>query len=144
MAGTRTMGSKLKLIAADQESTDKVFTHLESIGAINGEAEEIDVTDLDSEENVGGNEFIQGAKDYGTLECVMRVIAANADDVSILESLFTSGDIRDWNVIDKTGTVALKGYVSAAGYGEKTTDGLSTYNFSIRISGRPTFTKASA
>ena len=142
MAGIRTMGSKLKLIKAGQEADDKIFTHLESIGAINGEAEEIDVTDLDSEDNVGGNEYIQGAKDYGTLECVMRVVPSNADDVSILESLFTSGDIRDWEVTDNTGTVALSGYVSAAGYGEKTTDGLSTYNFSIRISGRPTFTKA--
>ena len=46
MAGTRTMGTTLTMKKAGDEPDDTVIAHLTSIGEVNGEREEIDVTTL--------------------------------------------------------------------------------------------------
>ena len=141
MAGIQTMATKLTLVKAGSESADTVLAHLTSIGEQSTEAEEIDVTTLDSPN--GAKEYIQGAKDPGTVE----ISANNCFDgqVSIIEALFESGAIRTWKETYPTtpdgtvGTLTYTGYVSAFTYGEATTDGLASITFSIRLSGQPVY-----
>ena len=143
MAGVQTMATSLTLIKAGSETTDTVLEHLTSIGEQSTEAEEIDVTTLDSPN--GAKEYIQGAKDPGTVE----VTANNCFDgqVAIIKSLFDSGVVRNWKetypttASGTTGMLTYSGYVSAFTYGEATTDGLATITFTIRLSGQPTYTE---
>lgn len=138
MAGVRAMGSSLTLIKAGSEAADVEFASLTSIGAVEGEREEIDVTTLDSAN--GAKEFISGAADFGSVEMAMNVTTSNQSQITKIDALFDSGAIRSWEIEDATGTLAFTGYVSAVSYGEKTTDGMVAYNFTIRVSGKPTFT----
>ena len=51
---------------------------------------------------------------------------------------------RDFEIQTPSGTkLALNGYFSSFGFGEKTTDGLDTFKATIRVSGTPTYTSAS-
>lgn len=142
MAGVQTMATSLKLIKADSEPSDTVLAHLVSIGEQGSEAEEIDVTTLDSPNRA--KEFIQGAKDAGTIE----VTANNCFDgqVAIIRALYTSGAVRNWKEIypDGKGELSFTGYVSSFTFGEATTDGLATITFAIRLSGEPVYTEPSA
>jgi hypothetical protein len=72
MAGVQTMATSLKLIKADSEPSDTVLAHLVSIGEQGSEAEEIVVTTLDSPNRA--KEFIQGAKDAGTIEVTATTV----------------------------------------------------------------------
>lgn len=138
MAGTRSMGASLTLKKKGSESANIVFKSLASIGAISGSTDEIDVTTLDSPNRA--KEYISGAADYGSVEVEQNVTSANTDQVEKINALFASGDLREWERTDDTGTVAFTGYVAEAGYGEETVDGLVKFNYTIRISGKPTFT----
>jgi hypothetical protein len=132
MAGIRTMGTVLTLKKAGQEADDTVLAHLANIGEKTTEAEEIDVTTLDSP---GGNkEFIQGPKDPGTVD----VVANNMFDgeVVLLKAIFDSGVVRSWEETMISGaTLGYDGYISSFTFGEETTDGLYTASFSIRRTG---------
>ena len=141
MAGTRSMGASLTLKKKGSESADVVLKSVASIGAISGEHDEIDVTTLDSPNRA--KEYISGAADFGSVEVEQNVTTANTDQIEKINALFASGDLRNWERTDDTGTVAFEGYVAEAGYGEETVDGLVKYNYTIRISGQPTFTPAS-
>lgn len=138
MAGVLSMGASLTLVKAGSEGANTEFASLTSIGAVEGEREEIDVTTLDSPNRA--KEFISGAADFGSVEMAMNVTTTNQDQIAKIDALFDSGAIRDWKVADDTGELAFSGYVSNVSYGEKTTDGMVTYNFTIRVSGKPTFT----
>ena len=121
MAGTRTMGTTLTMKRAGSETADTVIAHLTSIGEVTGEREEIDVTPLDSP---NGN-VIDGVQ------------------VSTLYDVFNGQQNRDFEIQTPSGTVlALNGYFSSFGFGEKTTDGLDTFKATIRVSGAPTYTPA--
>jgi hypothetical protein len=126
------------MVKTGSESTDTVLAHIQSIGDKTTEAEEIDVTTLDSP---GGNkEFIQGPKDPGNVE----VLANNVGDgqAVILKAVFDSGAVRTWKEtwVDGT-TLKYDGYISSFTFGEETTDGLYTVGFSIRRTGEETYTE---
>lgn len=132
------MGTSLTLKFVAPETEDTVLANLTTIGELSGEAEEVDVTTLDSP---GGNmEFVQGAKDNGSVE----VEANNVYDgqASKIDSLYEAGDVRDWIVTYNSGaTLAFKAYVSARTFGEATTDGVDKVNFTLRVTAKPVYTE---
>lgn len=134
------MGASLTLKKKGSEAANIVFKSVASIGAISGSTDEIDVTTLDSPNRA--KEYLSGAADYGSVEVAQNVTTLNTDQIEKVNALFASGDLREWERTDDTGTVTFEGYVSEAGYGEETVDGLVKFNFTIRISGKPTFTPA--
>ena len=139
MAGTRTMGTTLTMKKAGDEQADTVIAHLTSIGEVTGEREEIDVTTLDSPN--GAKEFISGVVDFGSFDVAGKI---DGVQVSALYDVFNGQQNRDFEIQTPSGTkLALNGYFSSFGFGEKTTDGLDTFKATIRVSGAPTYTSAS-
>ena len=70
MAGLPAMATKLIMVKSGSEASDLDIAHLKSIGDQSTEADEIDVTTLDSPNRA--KEFIQGAKDAGTMDFVIN------------------------------------------------------------------------
>jgi predicted secreted protein len=142
MAGVITMSTSLKMVKAGSETEDLTLAHLQSIGEQATEAEEIDVTTLDSPDRA--KEFIQGAKDPGSID----VVANNCFDgqVAKLQSVFDSGEVRQWveTYPDSKATLTYSAYISSFTYGEATTDGLATASFTLRLSGQPVYAEPSA
>lgn len=133
------MGTKLTLTGEGSEA-DLVLANLTSIGELSSEAEEVDVTTLDSP---GGNmEFVQGSTDNGTVE----VEANNVYDgqAEIIDSVFAAGTTREWVVTYNGGaTLTFNAYISGRAFGEATTDGLDKVNFTLRVTGQPVYAEAS-
>lgn len=140
MAGIQAMATSLKMAKSGSEQADLVIAHITSIGEQSSEAEEIDVTTLDSPNR--SKEFIQGAKDPGSIEVAVN----NCFDgqVETLRSVYQSGAVREWveTYPDDAGTLTYSGYISALKFGEATPDGLVTANFTIRLSGEPVYAEA--
>lgn len=138
---TRTMGTTLTKKKSGSETEDTKIANLTSIGEIGVESEEIDATDLDSPDNY--KEFIAGSKDAGEVP-----IAGNIKDESNVEKMLAlaeSQSIEEWIVTYPSGAKwVFKAFVKSFKDGEKTTDGLATFTASLRISGKPVYTKASA
>lgn len=137
------MGNKLTLIGEGSE-LDRVIGNIVSMGEISTEAEEIDVTTLDSPN--GAKEFIQGAKDSGDFAIELNNVADGT--VEALNSVFDSGDTREWEIEftdnDLTTVVAtleFDGFIKTRAYGEQTTDGLNKATFTVRISGSPVYSE---
>ncbi len=139
MAGQRSMGTTLTLTGVGSEA-DLVLSNLTSIGELSSEAEEVDVTTLDSP---GGNmEFVQGSKDNGSVEVEANNVYNG--QAEIIDSLFAAGTTREWTVTYNSGaTLVFNAYLSARAFGEATTDGLDKVNFTLRVTGQPTYTEAS-
>lgn len=137
MAGTQAMATSLTLKKAGDETADLVIAHITSIGEQATEAEEIDVTTLDSPNRA--KEYIQGAKDAGSVEVAMN----NCFDAQVtkLDALFSSGTVREWveTYPDNKGTLTYKGYISSFKHGEATPDGLLSATMTIRLSGKPIY-----
>lgn len=140
MAGIQAMATSLTLVKTTGEAADLTIAHITSIGEQASEAEEIDVTTLDSPNR--SKEFIQGAKDPGSIEVAVN----NCFDgqVEKLRAVYQSGAVRNWveTYPDGKGTLSYEGYISALKFGEATPDGLVTANFTIRLSGEPTYAEA--
>ena len=137
----RTIGTTLTKTKSGSESTDLKIANLTSIGEIGIESEEIDTTDLDS---VGGyKEFIAGAKDAGEVS-----LAGNIKDESNVEKMLALAEaqtVEEWVVEYPSGAKwTFSGFVKSFKDGEKTPDGLATFSATIRVSGKPTYTKATA
>ena len=135
------MGSTLTLIKTGSETEDTVIASLTSIGAITGEGDEIDVTTLDSPN--GAKEFMQGAVDWNSQDIEGNV--TDAEQIAALRAVFDSKAVRQWKVTTPSGNVlAYSAFIQSFEYGEKTVDGLDTYNMTLRITGAPTFTPATS
>ena len=136
---TRTMGTTLTKTKSGDELEDLKLANLTSIGEIGVESEEIDSTDLDSPDNY--KEFIAGSKDAGEVS-----IAGNIKDESNVEKMLAlaeSQTIEEFVVTYPSGAKwTFKAFVKSFKDGEKTTDGLATFTASLRISGRPVYTKS--
>lgn len=139
MAGVKTMGTTLTLEMAGSETEDTVLAHIASIGEQATEAEEVDVTTLDSP---GGNkEFVQGAKDPGSVDLEINNLFDG--QVEVLKAIFDAGTVRSWTETFKTGnTLAYDAYISAFKFGEATTDGLHKVSLTLRVTGAPVYTEA--
>lgn len=139
MGAIRAMGTTLeKLPNANLGETETlVIGNLTSIGAIGMESEEIDCTDLDSPYDY--KEFIAGAKTPTDID-----IEGNVKDEADLQKLLTLADARTietWQVTYPTGAKwVFQAYVKSFTDGDKTTDGLITFNTGLRVTGKPTFT----
>lgn len=137
MAKSQTMGTTLTLIKAGAEPTNLVLEALKSIGEITGEKEEIDVTTLDS---VDGKEFLSGAADWGSQD--IEALIKDESQVIKLRALFDSGMVRDWEIQTPAKLkIAYKAFVKSFTYGEKTTDGIDGYKLTLRLTGKPVFSK---
>ena len=137
MAKSQTMGTTLTLIKAGAEPTNLVLEALKSIGEITGEKEEIDVTTLDS---VDGKEFLSGAADWGSQD--IEALIKDESQVIKLRALFDSGMVRDWEILTPAKLkIAYKAFVKSFAYGEKTTDGIDGYKLTLRLTGKPVFSK---
>lgn len=138
---TRTMGTTLTKTKSGSETEDLKIANLTSIGEIGVESEEIDATDLDSPDNY--KEFIAGSKDAGEV-----ALAGNIKDESNVEKMLAlaeSQSMEEWKVAYPSGaTWVFKGFVKSFKDGEKTPDGLATFSATIRISGKPVYTPATA
>lgn len=134
MAGFRTIGTTLK---ATLNNNATRIAHLTSIGEIGLENEEIDVTDLDSEDDF--KEYIAGTRDAGEIS-----ISGNIVDDSQVTTMYGLADNRalvPWEVEYPTGAKwGFNAFVKSFKDGEKTPDGVATFSSSLRISGKPTFT----
>ena len=137
MAKSQTMGTTLTLIKAGTEPTNLVLEALKSIGEITGEKEEIDVTTLDS---VDGKEFLSGAADWGSQD--IEALIKDESQVIKLRALFDSGMVRDWEILTPAKLkIAYKAFVKSFTYGEKTTDSIDGYKLTLRLTGKPVFSK---
>lgn len=136
---TRTMGTTLTKGKSGDELEDLKIANLTSIGEIGVESEEIDATDLDSPDNY--KEFIAGSKDAGEVS-----IAGNIKDEANVEKMLAlaeSQSIEKWTVTYPSGAKwVFNAFVKSFKDGEKTTDGLATFTASLRISGKPVYTKS--
>lgn len=136
---TRTMGTTLSKVKSGEEPEDLRIANLTSIGEIGVESEEIDSTDLDSPDNY--KEFIAGSKDAGEVS-----LAGNIKDESNVEKMLAlaeSQSVEKWIVTYPSGAKwEFKAFVKSFKDGEKTTDGLATFSATLRISGKPVYTKA--
>lgn len=138
---TRTMGTTLTKAQSGNEQEDLKIANLTSIGEIGVESEEIDTTDLDSPNNY--KEFIAGSKDAGEVS-----LAGNIKDESNVEKMLAlaeSQSVEEWTVEYPSGAKwVFSAFVKSFKDGEKTTDGLATFTATLRISGKPVYTKATA
>ena len=141
MSAERTMGTTLTKTKSGSETEDLKIANLTSIGEIGVESEEIDATDHDSPDNY--KEFIPGTKDAGEVS-----LAGNIKDESNVEKMLAlaeSQSMETWTVTYPSGaTWVFTGFIKSFKDGEKTTDGLATFSATIRISGKPVYTKATA
>lgn len=138
---TRTMGTTLKKLQSGSETGDTTIANLTSIGEIGVESEEIDATDLDSPNNY--KEFIAGSKDAGEVSLAGNI--KNENNVEKMLSLAESQSLEDWEVTYPSGAKwSFKAFVKSFKDGEKTVDGLATFSATLRISGKPTYTKATS
>lgn len=136
---TRTMGTTLTKIKSGDEDADLKIANLTSIGEIGVESEEIDATDLDSPNNY--KEFIAGSKDAGEVS-----LAGNIKDEANVEKMLAlaeSQSVEKWTVAYPTGAKwVFNAFVKSFKDGEKTTDGLATFTATLRVSGKPVYTKS--
>lgn len=136
---TRTIGTTLTKVKSGDETADLRIANLTSIGEIGVESDEIDATDHDSPDDY--KEFIAGFKDAGEV-----AIAGNIKDESNVEKMLAlaeSRSIEKWIVKYPSGAKwEFRAFVKSFKDGEKTTDGLATFTASLRISGKPTYTKS--
>lgn len=139
MAGIQAMATSLTMKKTGEESADLVIGHITSIGEQSSEAEEIDVTTLDSPNRA--KEFIQGAKDAGSVEVAINNMFDG--QVAALRAVYQSGAVRTWEETypDNVGKLTYTGYISALTFGEATPDGLISVTMTIRLSGEPTYTE---
>lgn len=136
---TRTMHTTLTKTKSGDETEDLRIANLTSIGEIGVESEEIDATDMDSPDNY--KEFIAGSKDAGEVP-----IAGNIKDESNVEKMLAlaeSQSVEEWTVTYPSGAKwVFNAFVKSFKDGEKTTDGLATFTATLRISGKPVYTKS--
>ena len=136
---TRTTGTTLSKTKSGDETEDLRIANLTSIGEIGVESEEIDATDLDSPNNY--KEFIAGSKDAGEVS-----IAGNIKDEANVEKMLAlaeSQTMEKWTVAYPSGAKwVFNAFVKSFKDGEKTTDGLATFTATLRISGKPVYTKS--
>ena len=139
MATLRTMGTSLTKTKSGDETEDLRVANLTSIGEIGVESEELDTTDMDSPNDY--KEFEAGMKDAGELSIAGNIkVEANVEKMLALAE---SRSLEDWVVTYPSGAKwEFKAFVKSFKDGEKSTEGLATFSATLRISGKPTYTKS--
>ena len=138
MSATISQGTTLKFTPADGEAV--TVGKLTSVGEIAPEAEEVDVTTLDS--TGGYREYIQGFRDSGEVEISGYHDAGDAGQKA-MRTAFASGETGAFEVAFPDGTaVKFGGFVKGHTIGSAEVDGAIGFGAVIRISGPVTVTEA--
>lgn len=135
MEAQASMGTKLYLVEGLEETP---IAYLFNLGEIGGEADEIDTTDFDSPN--GYKESIPGLKDGG--EVPYEGNLKDSEAYSTLLDLFESQEVKSWKVEFTNGdTHTFSAWVKTCKEGESTVEGKRTFNGTLRVTGKPTFTE---
>ena len=137
MAATRAQGTTLKFTPAG--GTQVVVGKLTSVGEIAPEAEEVDITTLES---IGGyREYMQGFRDSGEMEITGFHDADDAGQTA-LRTAFASGASGSFEVKFPDDTaVTFSGFIKSHTIGSAEVDGAIGFGAVIRISGAVTVTE---
>lgn len=137
MAATRAQGTTLKFTPAG--GTQVVVGKLTSVGEIAPEAEEVDITTLES--TGGYREYMQGFRDSGELEITGFHDADDAGQTA-LRTAFASGASGSFEVKFPDDTaVTFSGFIKSHTIGSAEVDGAIGFGAVIRISGALTVTE---
>lgn len=137
MSATRAQGTTLKYTPAD--GTQLTVGKLTSVGEIAPEAEEVDVTTLES--TGGYREYIQGFRDSGEVEIEGFHDAGDAGQKA-MRAAFASGESGAFEVAFPDGTsVKFNGFVKSHTIGSAEVDGAIGFGAAIRVSGPVTVTE---
>ncbi len=137
MAATRAQGTTLKFTPAG--GTQVVVGKLTSVGEIAPEAEEVDITTLES--TGGYREYMQGFRDSGELEITGFHDADDAGQTA-LRTAFASGASGAFEVKFPDDTaVTFSGFIKSHTIGSAEVDGAIGFGAVIRISGAVTVTE---
>ena len=137
MAATRAQGTTLKFTPAG--GTQVVVGKLTSVGEIAPEAEEVDITTLES--TGGYREYMQGFRDSGELEITGFHDADDAGQTA-LRTAFASGASGSFEVKFPDDTaVTFLGFIKSHTIGSAEVDGAIGFGAVIRISGAVTVTE---
>lgn len=137
MAAIKAQGTTLKYTPATGDAV--VVGKLTSVGEIAPEAEEVDVTTLDS--TGGYREYIQGFRDSGEVEISGYHDGSDAGQKA-MRSAFASGEIGGFEISFPDGAKAsFSGFVKSHSIGSAEVDGAIGFGATIRISGAVTVTE---
>lgn len=138
MAATRTQGTTLKFTPAGGEQL--TVGRLTSVGEIQPDSEELDVTTLES---AGGyREYMQGYRDSGEVELSGFHDAGDAGQKALREA-YAGGGAGAFEVCFPDGTkVEFSGFVKSHTIGAAEVDGAVGFGAVVRISGAVTVTEA--
>ena len=76
------------------------------------------------------------------LKSIGEALIKDESQVIKLRALFDSGMVRDWEILTPAKLkIAYKAFVKSFTYGEKTTDGIDGYKLTLRLTGKPVFSK---
>ena len=138
MAVSNSQGTTLKF--TPEGGAQVTVGKLTSVGEIQPEAEEIDITTLDS---AGGyREFMQGFRDSGEVELSGYHDAEDAGQKALREA-FAAGKSGAFVVAFPDGTdVKFSGFIKSHTIGSAEVDGAVGFGAVVRISGSVTVTEA--
>lgn len=137
MAATRAQGTTLKFTPAN--GTQVTVGRLTSVGEIAPEAEEVDITTLES--TGGYREYMQGFRDSGELE-IAGFHDADDDGQVALRTAFAAGTNGSFEVKFPDDTaVTFSGFIKSHTIGSAEVDGAIGFGAVIRISGAVTVTE---
>lgn len=138
MAVSNSQGTTLKF--TPEGGTQVTVGKLTSVGEIQPEAEEIDITTLDSEG--GYREFMQGFRDSGEVELSGYHDAQDAGQKAVREA-FIAGKGGAFAVSFPDGSeVTFSGFIKSHTIGSAEVDGAIGFGAVVRISGPVTVTEA--
>lgn len=137
MAGTAVLRDNVKLYLGETDNLTAAekIANIASIGDIGGEAEEIDVTTIDST----AKEFENGFDDSGSLELVLNIVP---DNYNKMYDWQTAGTSLHWGLTadNKAGGELLRlkgrGIVKSVKVTGISVGGVLQANVSIRLSGK--------
>lgn len=138
MAATRAQGTTLKFTPDGGQQT--TVGRLTSVGEIQPDSEEVDVTTLES---AGGyREYIQGFRDSGEVELNGYYDAGDGGQKA-LRAAYAAGTMGEFEVAFSDGTkVNFSGFVKRHTIGAAEVDGAIGFGAVVRISGAVTVTEA--
>ena len=138
MAATKSQGTTLKFTPAG--GSQVLVGRLSSVGEIQPDSEELDVTTLESEG--GYREYMQGLRDSGEVELSGYHDAGDAGQKAI-RSAYESGVAGAFEVCFPDGTrVNFSGFVKGHTIGSAEVDGAIGFGAVVRITGAVTVTEA--
>lgn len=138
MASTLSDGTILELVKSPEENVE--IGNVSSIGEIGfGEAEEIDVTPLNSGD--GYRKYIQGLKDLGTISISGFHDVADAGQKE-LRTLVSSGAEATFKItFPDTSTIEFSGFVKKYNFAETSVNAALSFSVDIRCTGKPAYTE---